>query len=62
MKAMNAMMRGCLAGAGVCFISHQGGIYPCGSLPIGAGNLRRQSFADVWRIPQYWPLFVMSGI
>ena len=46
---MNAMTRGCLAGTGVCFISHKGEVYPCGYLPLEAGNLRRQSFAEVWQ-------------
>lgn len=52
--AMNAMTRGCLAGTGVCFLSHKGEVYPCGYLPLEAGNLRRQSFAEVW---QDSPLF-----
>ena len=46
--AMNAMTKGCLAGTGVCFISHEGEVFPCGYLPVIAGDLRRQSFADVW--------------
>ncbi len=45
---MNAMTKGCLAGSGVCFISHQGEVYPCGYLPVLAGDLRLQKFADVW--------------
>jgi AdoMet-dependent heme synthase len=45
---MNAMTKGCLAGTGVCFISHEGEVYPCGYLPVVAGDLRRQSFADIW--------------
>lgn len=45
---MNAMTKGCLAGTGVCFISHEGEIYPCGYLPVLAGDLRRQSFGEVW--------------
>lgn len=45
---MNAMTKGCLAGTGVCFISHEGEIYPCGYLPTLAGDLRRQSFAEIW--------------
>jgi len=45
---MNAMTKGCLAGTGVCFISHEGEIYPCGYLPVLAGDLRRQSFAEIW--------------
>src|SRR6202521_834464 len=45
---MNAMTKGCLAGTAVCFISHQGEVYPCGYLPALAGDLKKQSFADVW--------------
>ncbi len=45
---MNAMTKGCLAGTGVCFISHEGEIFPCGYLPALAGDLRKQSFADIW--------------
>jgi len=46
--AMNAMTKGCLAGTGVCFISHQGEVYPCGYLPALAGDLRKQTFSEVW--------------
>lgn len=53
-NAMNAMTRGCLAGTGVCFVSHKGEVYPCGYLPLEAGNLRRQSFTEVW---EQSPLF-----
>ncbi|HLI63805.1 MAG TPA: radical SAM protein [Terriglobales bacterium] len=45
---MSAMTKGCLAGTGVCFISHQGEIFPCGYLPALAGDLRKQSFAEIW--------------
>ncbi|MGH8459050.1 MAG: SPASM domain-containing protein, partial [Nevskiales bacterium] len=45
---MGAVTKGCLAGSAVCFISHQGEVYPCGYLPVIAGDLRRQSFAEVW--------------
>jgi radical SAM protein with 4Fe4S-binding SPASM domain len=45
---MNQMTRGCLAGSGVCFISHKGIVQPCGYLPVEAGDLRSQGFADVW--------------
>lgn len=40
--------RGCLAGTGIGFVSHRGEVFPCGYLPFKAGDLRRQSFADVW--------------
>lgn len=48
-NAMNAMTRGCLAGTGVCFISHKGQVFPCGYLPLEAGNLRQQDFSEIWR-------------
>jgi radical SAM protein with 4Fe4S-binding SPASM domain len=48
-SAMNAMTKGCLAGTGVCFISHEGEVFPCGYLPVIAGDLRKQRFIDIWR-------------
>jgi heme b synthase len=45
---MHAITKGCLAGSAVCFISHQGDVYPCGYLPLSAGNIRRDSFRDIW--------------
>lgn len=45
---LNQMTRGCLAGSGVCFISHKGVVQPCGYLPLEAGDLRRQGFQEVW--------------
>lgn len=46
--SLHAATRGCLAGTGVCFVSHTGKVYGCGYLPVEAGDLRRQSFADIW--------------
>ena len=45
---MNAMTKGCLAGTGVSFISHRGEVFPCGYLPLEAGNIRQQPFQEVW--------------
>jgi radical SAM protein with 4Fe4S-binding SPASM domain len=45
---LNQMTRGCLAGSGVCFISHRGAVQPCGYLPLSAGDLKTQTFQDVW--------------
>jgi len=45
---MNAMTKGCLAGTGVCFVSHEGEVFPCGYLPAIAGDLRNEKFADIW--------------
>lgn len=47
-EAMNAMTKGCLAGTGVTFISHRGEVFPCGYLPVEAGNIRRESFQSIW--------------
>jgi MoaA/NifB/PqqE/SkfB family radical SAM enzyme len=49
---MGAVTKGCLAGSAVCFISHQGEVYPCGYLPVKAGDLRQQSFAEIWEQSQ----------
>ena len=45
---LSAMTRGCLAGTSVCFISNEGRVYPCGYLPVSAGDTRVQRFADIW--------------
>jgi radical SAM protein with 4Fe4S-binding SPASM domain len=46
--AMNAMTKGCLAGTGVCFVSHRGEVFPCGYLPLEAGNIRQRPFREIW--------------
>jgi heme b synthase len=43
-----AMTKGCLAGTGVCFISHKGEVFPCGYLPLSAGNVRQQPLQEIW--------------
>jgi len=40
--------RGCLAGSSMCFISHKGEVFPCGYLPVMAGDLRDETFAEIW--------------
>ncbi|HHT9149874.1 MAG TPA: SPASM domain-containing protein, partial [Candidatus Wujingus californicus] len=45
---MAAMTKGCLAGTGVCFVSHKGEVFPCGYLPVEAGHVRKQKFVDIW--------------
>lgn len=46
---MAAMTKGCLAGQSICFVSHKGEVFPCGYLPVEAGNIHKSSFADVWK-------------
>lgn len=38
----------CRAGQDVCSINPQGEVWPCNSLPIPVGDLRKQSFASIW--------------
>lgn len=45
---MNAMTKGCLAGTGVCFVSHRGEVFPCGYLPLPAGDIRRTPLQQIW--------------
>ncbi len=47
-QSLHQTTRGCLAGSGVCFLSHTGEVFPCGYLPLNAGDLRRESFRKVW--------------
>ncbi len=58
---MNAMTKGCLAGSGVCFISHEGEVFPCGYLPVKAGDLRQQTFADIWTNSEVFGLLRDTG-
>lgn len=46
---MAAMTKGCLAGTGVCFVSHKGEVFPCGYLPVEAGHVKKQKFVDIWK-------------
>jgi radical SAM protein len=41
--------RGINDGKGFVFISHLGEVYPSGFLPVSAGNVRRQSLAELYR-------------
>ncbi|MCF8086953.1 MAG: heme b synthase [Desulfotignum sp.] len=45
---LDAVTRGCLAGTGFCFISHVGRVQTCGFLDVTCGDIRAESFKDVW--------------
>lgn len=47
-EGMAAMTKGCLAGSAICFVSHTGEVFPCGYLPVSAGNVRRQDMRAIW--------------
>ena len=55
--SLHSITKGCLAGTAVCFVSHEGEVFPCGYLPVSAGNVRRQDFADIWRDSQIFNEF-----
>lgn len=38
----------CGAGQGSCFINPRGEVWPCGSLPMPVGDLRKQDFLSIW--------------
>jgi radical SAM protein with 4Fe4S-binding SPASM domain len=44
--------KGCLAGQLICLIDVDGNVLPCSYFPLPAGNLRTQSFQDIWENSQ----------
>ncbi|MBE0428791.1 MAG: heme b synthase [Thermoleophilia bacterium] len=46
---MDARAKGCLGGQGFCFISYRGEVQICGFLDVKCGDLKEQSFSEVWR-------------
>jgi len=40
--------KGCLAGQLICLIDVDGNVLPCSYFPKPAGNIREQSFRDIW--------------
>jgi heme b synthase len=44
----NTLTRGCLAGTGFCFVSYRGRVKGCGYLDVEAGDVRKQSFGQIW--------------
>lgn len=45
---LDAVTRGCLGGTSFCFISHRGTVQPCGYLELDCGDLKRNSFIEIW--------------
>lgn len=48
-SSLNGITKGCLAGTGICFVSHKGGVFPCGYLPLSCGDIRLQHLKDIWQ-------------
>ena len=47
-RSLPGKASGCLAGKGICFVSHSGDVFPCGYLPIRAGSIREKPLMDIW--------------
>jgi heme b synthase len=45
----HTMTRGCMGGSSFCFISHTGQVQPCGYLDLDCGQIKENSFADIWK-------------
>ncbi|MBI4323336.1 MAG: radical SAM protein [Candidatus Omnitrophica bacterium] len=45
---LSTMTKGCLAGTGICFVSHKGEVFPCGYLPVSCGNVKLEPFPAIW--------------
>lgn len=41
--------KGCLAGQLICLINVDGDVLPCSYFPMAAGNIRTQSFKNIWQ-------------
>ncbi|MEW6608219.1 MAG: radical SAM protein [bacterium] len=46
------LSKGCLAATSYCFISYKGEVFPCGYLDVRCGDIKTQSFKDVWENSQ----------
>lgn len=57
-----SMMRGCLAGSAIAFISHKGEVFPCGYLPVCAGDLRKRSFKEIWENSEVFNTISRPGL
>jgi heme b synthase len=40
--------KGCIAGQLICLIDVDGNVLPCSYFPMAAGNIKEQSFKDIW--------------
>ena len=47
-KAQGYMGGGCLAGTNYARVTPNGDVTPCPYMPLSAGNIRQQSFVDLW--------------
>jgi len=43
------ILAGCGAGITMCHVNSEGDVYPCSTLPISAGNIRKQDLGEIWK-------------
>jgi len=43
------VLAGCGAGITMCHVNSEGDVYPCSTLPISAGNIRKNSLVEIWK-------------
>lgn len=53
---MQRISKGCLAGTSVCFVNAIGNVFPCGYLPVMAGNILNEQFENIWNNSQVFTL------
>ena len=52
----------CSAGHTACYVSPRGELYPCVQFPMSCGNVREQTFLDIWQnSPQLWEVRAIRG-
>lgn len=44
----NKIIAGCAAGIANCYVDNIGNVYPCASIRISGGNVRKERFTDIW--------------
>ena len=44
----NIAFSGCGAGSGFSYVRHDGEVWPCNFIPVPAGNVRQNSFNEIW--------------
>ena len=56
-QLLSAETRGCLAGQAICFVSHEGDVFPCGYLPMCAGSIRKERLKQIWEESEIFAQF-----
>ncbi len=52
----------CKAGRAICSISPNGSVFPCMMMPFEIGNLRQETFSEIWNSPPGSKLSYLRGL